>query len=439
LNSRWLSSAAALILAASLALVMAASAGAATVRISFTGSVTTNPSDPAIIDLAAASDLGGANPTGNITLTSPTVFGGATTNVFHGDISLGGCVRIQGNQAIIVAKLPAGEEFTFTGPPSFGPITHVAAVIEDNGNAGGTPVDRAAPVWLKNTTAANWCTTTPFATPAGLLTALDAGDASFGYLDLLDGFPGNPDSTVSVVNPNGLTVTITDEPDGLDGQGLNVAVGAGSGKAKLSSCGGVVNVSASSTAILTCASLIVEVVIGSAEVVLGDGLAVVSIPEGGKAEVADDGSGGYTVENLGPVAITITVDGVEGTIEPGETDTVEAWDFQGFFQPVDAMPVLNQVTAGKGVPLKWRVLDASGAPVTDLSTATITVGSLDCESGEGVDQIEQALTNGSALQNLGDGYYQLNWKTLKSYAGTCKTMHLDIGDGVTHDAYFKFK
>jgi hypothetical protein len=43
----------------------------------------------------------------------------------------------------------------------------------------------------------------------------------------------------------------------------------------------------------------------------------------------------------------------------------------------------------------------------------------------------------SGLQNLGNGYCQLNWKSPTIYAGSCKTLHLNIG-GVTHDALFQF-
>jgi hypothetical protein len=35
----------------------------------------------------------------------------------------------------------------------------------------------------------------------------------------------------------------------------------------------------------------------------------------------------------------------------------------------------------------------------------------------------------SGLQNLGDGYYQLNWKTPASYAKSCRTLQLDLGEG----------
>ena len=33
------------------------------------------------------------------------------------------------------------------------------------------------------------------------------------------------------------------------------------------------------------------------------------------------------------------------------------------------------------------------------------------------------------LQNLGNGYYQLNWKTPSGYARSCKLMRLDLGEG----------
>ena len=49
-----------------------------------------------------------------------------------------------------------------------------------------------------------------------------------------------------------------------------------------------------------------------------------------------------------------------------------------------------------------------------------------------------ARTDSSALKNLGDGNYQLNWKTPKTYANSCRTIALDIGDGVQHKALFKF-
>lgn len=425
---------------------MAAGASAATVRVAITGSVTVAPvptdTNPMAVDVSltgVAGDLtytGIGTSTGTLTVTTAAFpFAGATgpgagLTEFHGDVSQG-CVRAQGNRVHVIGHLPPSEQFDIP----FGHMEWVGMHLEDNGVATGTPVDRGRAFWMRTSSGINACN--PALTPATAAPEpLSAGDARVGYTDQLDAQPSNPDTVASVVDPNGLTVTVTDE---ADPDGLNISVGPGSGSAEISACAtGQTFVAAGSTVVVTCASLVLEVVTGSAEVVLGDGLIEVSIPEDGKAEIAEDADGGATVENLGSEPITVTVDGVEATIALGETSTFEAWDFVGFLSPVDNPPMLNTMKAGAGVPLKWRVLDASGEPVTDLSAAAITVSELDCETGDGSDEVEQGATAGSALQNLGDGYYQVNWKSLKSYAGTCKTMHLDIEDGVTHDAFFKF-
>ena len=189
---------------------------------------------------------------------------------------------------------------------------------------------------------------------------------------------------------------------------------------------------------MTCGSLILKVVTGSAEVILEDGLSSVSIPAGGKAEIGDDGSGGHTVANLGTTPITVTVDGVEATVDPGETSTVEAWDFQGFFWPIDNPPKVNKWLAGLPVPLSWRVLDASGAPVTDLSSAAITVSNINC-------------TTGADLGELGTGGF--DWRSQQPQKGLLQPELEDAedlrghvqGDAPRHrgrrharDAYFKF-
>jgi hypothetical protein len=100
--------------------------------------------------------------------------------------------------------------------------------------------------------------------------------------------------------------------------------------------------------------------------------------------------------------------------------------------------VLNKVKAGMAVPLRWRLLHADGTPVTTLATAKLTAATLACDLGTTPDLLEEVAPGQSGLQNLGNGFYQLAWKSPKGYAGSCKVLHLEIGDGVTHDAYFQF-
>jgi hypothetical protein len=99
--------------------------------------------------------------------------------------------------------------------------------------------------------------------------------------------------------------------------------------------------------------------------------------------------------------------------------------------------------AGQAIPLKWRLTDASGAPVTNLTSAQITVQGISCTLDTTLDQLEEVAAGASGLQNLGNGNYQLNWKSPTSYASSCKRLRLDLSEGNTtspihHTADFKF-
>ena len=87
--------------------------------------------------------------------------------------------------------------------------------------------------------------------------------------------------------------------------------------------------------------------------------------------------------------------------------------------------------------MKWRSVDSTGAP-TRIHGGVGGIPVLSCVSGAAVDVIEQTVASASGLQNLGNGYYQLNWKSPKTLAAACGTLRLSIGDGVTHDALFSF-
>ena len=112
--------------------------------------------------------------------------------------------------------------------------------------------------------------------------------------------------------------------------------------------------------------------------------------------------------------------------------------FTGFASPVSDEPTLNLAKAGQTIPLKWHLADASGHPITDLESVTVTVNGLTCPAGTTIDAVEEYTRGTSGLQNLGDGYYQYNWATPRNYARSCKTMRLDLGDGVAHTALFQF-
>ena len=172
---------------------------------------------------------------------------------------------------------------------------------------------------------------------------------------------------------------------------------------------------------------------------------------GGTATVtsgASDALSGIDTESCGPLdtsSVGAKTVSCAATDKAGNSNTKSVeyqvnYTFAAFSSPVDNLPVMNIAKAGQAIPLKWRLTDANGNPVTNLTSVSVTVSSLSCAAGTTADNVEEYAAGASGLLNLGNGYYQFNWKTPASYASSCKTMKLSLGEGaVVHTALFQFK
>ena len=145
-----------------------------------------------------------------------------------------------------------------------------------------------------------------------------------------------------------------------------------------------------------------------------------------------------TTAGAGSVSLT-------GADNAGRTTTVSCpysvgYVFSGFFQPIDNPPMANKANAGQAIPAKWRITDYNGVGISDpASFVSITSGSTSCSPSDPIDVVETYSGN-SGLQYLGNGNWQFNWKTPKSYAGQCRVMRLNLADGNTSRiAEFRFK
>ena len=132
-----------------------------------------------------------------------------------------------------------------------------------------------------------------------------------------------------------------------------------------------------------------------------------------------------------------------GSSSTAVTYTVK-YRFDGLYAPVDRPNTMNLSKAGQAIPLKWRLTDYADAPILNLASVTVRVSSIGCSLGTTTDQVEEYAPGSSGLQNLGDGYYQFNWKTPTSYASSCKTISLEFVSGTPSYsegplAYFTFK
>lgn len=181
-----------------------------------------------------------------------------------------------------------------------------------------------------------------------------------------------------------------------------------------------------------------------------------TVPLGGSASAtwsATDTGSGLATAASGSVALASDAVGTKTVTAPAASDNVGhtsvpvsceyrvVYGFAGLFAPIDRPNTLNLSKAGQSIPLKWRLTDAQGHPVLDLHTATVTVSGINCSLGSTDDLVEEVAPGGSGLTNLGDGYYQINWKTPTSYAGSCKSLNLNLGEGEprTGLAYISFK
>jgi hypothetical protein len=162
--------------------------------------------------------------------------------------------------------------------------------------------------------------------------------------------------------------------------------------------------------------------------------------DGGSGPASQTVSKPATTSSAGSKTVSLTADDAVGNTGSTTCSYSVLYGFEGLFAPIDRPDTRNVSKAGQAIPLKWRLVDANGAPITSLTSLTVQVSSLSCTLGTTDDLIEEYAANASGLQNLGDGYYQFNWKSPTSYANSCKSLKLDLGEGSPRTvAYVQFK
>jgi len=115
------------------------------------------------------------------------------------------------------------------------------------------------------------------------------------------------------------------------------------------------------------------------------------------------------------------------------------YNFTGFFQRVDNLPILNEVKAGSSIPVKFSLggnfglnIFAAGYPASGMIT---------CNSSTPADVIEETVNAGgnSLTYDAASNRYHYVWKTDKSWKGQCRMLIVKLNDGNTYFAQFRFK
>ena len=144
---------------------------------------------------------------------------------------------------------------------------------------------------------------------------------------------------------------------------------------------------------------------------------------------------------VGSHTVTATAkDKAANTNTASNSYSVLAWDFRGFYQPVDMNGVFNTVKGGSTVPFKFELF-AGSTELTSTSYVNqpLKATRINCESGATEDIIELTATGSTSLRyDTTGGQYVYNWQTPKQ-AGACYSVTISAQDGSSQTAYFKLK
>ena len=121
--------------------------------------------------------------------------------------------------------------------------------------------------------------------------------------------------------------------------------------------------------------------------------------------------------------------------------SLSAYDFSGFYPPVNNHPTGNRMVAGQAVPVKFSLNGDQGLAVFAAGypkSQSITCGSV--AEVDGVESTASASSSGLSYDPASDTYTYV-WKTDKAWAGTCRQLVLKFADGAgsVERADFTFK
>jgi hypothetical protein len=138
----------------------------------------------------------------------------------------------------------------------------------------------------------------------------------------------------------------------------------------------------------------------------------------------------------GTYSVTATFAGDATYTAATRTGSVVITAFTGFFQPVDNLPTLNVVNAGRAVPVKFSLGGNFGLAI--FAPGFPAVVPVPCPTGVPTDITATVNATASGLSfDATSSAYNYIWKTPKGLTG-CQDLQLKFVDGSIHTARFKF-
>jgi sugar lactone lactonase YvrE len=142
---------------------------------------------------------------------------------------------------------------------------------------------------------------------------------------------------------------------------------------------------------------------------------------------------------VGTTTVNATADDGAGHVSNCSFTVTVQYNFAGFFQPVDNLPTMNKVQAGRAIPVKFSLSGDKGLGI--FAAGSPSSGPIACNSSDPATDLEETVTaGGSSLSYnpITDQYIYI-WKTDASWAGTCRQLVVELNDGSIYRANFQFK
>jgi len=141
---------------------------------------------------------------------------------------------------------------------------------------------------------------------------------------------------------------------------------------------------------------------------------------------------------VGSKTVTCSAIDLAGNAATASAGYRVVYGFAGFVAPLQGGTSWNAAQVRRSIPFGWRVFDANNAAVTTLTAVTITRTAMACPGSPQPVPLASYGGTSTALRHMGAGNYRRDWLVSASFGGSCARMDIDLGDGIAHDAMFKF-
>jgi pimeloyl-ACP methyl ester carboxylesterase len=140
---------------------------------------------------------------------------------------------------------------------------------------------------------------------------------------------------------------------------------------------------------------------------------------------------------VGTTPVTATAKDTAGNSASGSFNVSVLYRFAGFFAPLNNLPTVNSVNAGRAIPIKFSLSGNKGLDVFAAEPGSSPIG---CGSSTEV-ELTGTVAAGNSMLNydpMTDQYIYV-WKTEQGWAGTCRQFVIQLKDGTVHRANFRLR